>query len=94
MPRGKASSGMFEIFLHRRAKKMYERLPTKAARFINVAIDSLKQDPLTGPNIKRLHGKLAGLFRIRVGDYRIVYKIDEAKQSVLIFAIGQRGSVY
>lgn len=85
---------MFEILLHRQAKKAYEQFPVKAARFINRAFTALEHEPTHGPNIKRLHGELDGLHRLRVGDYRIVYQIDIEKKRVLVFAIGQRGHSY
>jgi mRNA interferase RelE/StbE len=34
------------------------------------------------------------VYRVRVGDYRIVYMIDDAEQSVLITAVGHRSDIY
>ncbi len=33
-------------------------------------------------------------WRVRVGDYRIVYRVDDETREVLILAVGHRGSVY
>ena len=43
---------------------------------------------------KSLKGNLAGLRRLRVGDYRIIYRVFEEKVLVLIIAIDDRKSVY
>lgn len=43
---------------------------------------------------ERLAQSLAGLWRIRSGDYRIVYEIDEASRTVTIWAIRHRREVY
>lgn len=41
-----------------------------------------------------LHGKLSGLFKLRVGDYRAIYDIDRANKIVVIHKIGHRREVY
>jgi mRNA interferase RelE/StbE len=57
-----------------------------------VAIRSLADDPRP-PGCKRLSGHDA-LYRIRVGDWRIIYAIEDDKLIVLIVEIGPRGRVY
>lgn len=85
---------MFEIVIHDRARKVYERLPHQAARLVTNAIDALRDNPHFGPNIKPLHGELRGLYRVRVGAYRIIYRVDNVLRIVVIKAIGSRGDVY
>ena len=85
---------MFEILFHNRARKNYERLPQKAALLIDRALAALELQPLSGPQIKKLHGELAGCYRLRVGEYRIVYHIDQPQRLVIIDAIGSRGNIY
>lgn len=43
---------------------------------------------------KALSGSLAGLWRYRVGDYRIVARIEHERLVVLVVRIGHRGDVY
>jgi mRNA interferase RelE/StbE len=43
---------------------------------------------------KPLQYSLKGLRRLRVGDYRIIFRIDESGQAVLIVKIGHRREVY
>ncbi|MBZ0202132.1 MAG: type II toxin-antitoxin system RelE/ParE family toxin [Ignavibacteria bacterium] len=45
-------------------------------------------------NIKKLSGQLSGLFRYRVGDYRVIYEIDEKSKSVEVLSIKHRKNVY
>ena len=47
-----------------------------------------------GTDIKKLHGRLAGKYRVRVGELRIIYTVDEANERIMIEAIGPRGAVY
>ncbi|MDP2209080.1 MAG: type II toxin-antitoxin system RelE/ParE family toxin [Bacteroidota bacterium] len=41
-----------------------------------------------------LKGKLTGLFKLRVGDYRIIYQIIRGEKLIMIHAIGHRKDIY
>lgn len=43
---------------------------------------------------KALKGKLKNGFRLRVGDYRVLYTVDAKEQIVVIFAVGHRKEIY
>lgn len=85
---------MYRVLLHRNAAKVYEKLDEKTVARINKNIDTLKGNPFYGKNIKRLRGELQGRYRLRVGGYRIVYRVDEGEKAVVIENIGLRGNVY
>lgn len=85
---------MFELRLSDEAEKFYRRLHSKQLRQVNRALDHLARGPLTGAQIKRLHGPLEGSLRYRVGDLRVIYHMDLRNQIVWIETIGPRGSVY
>lgn len=55
------------------------------------AIDSLKDNPHQGTLLK---GDLSGLRRIRVGDYRVIYEVNEGELVVLVVTVGHRREVY
>jgi mRNA-degrading endonuclease RelE of RelBE toxin-antitoxin system len=60
-------NAMYEILLHDRVVKFYDRLDNKNAARINRAIETLLEKPAFGKNIKMLKGELEGKFRLRVG---------------------------
>lgn len=76
-------TGSAERDLSRLSNTLFERLTTKLA--------ALAADP-------RPHGceKLAGLeaYRVRVGDYRVLYEIDDAKRMVVVVRVRHRRDVY
>ena len=45
-------------------------------------------------NIKRLSGKLTGRLRYRVGDWRVIYRIDDTARQVHVLVIAHRSEVY
>ena len=55
------------------------------------AIDRLASEPHAGSALK---GEFEGLRRIRVGDYRVIYEVDEGVLLVLVVRIAQRREVY
>ncbi len=61
------------------------------ARALNVAEDILARDPYQG---KPLAGRYKGLYRFRVGEYRIVYSIEKDRLVVFVLCIRYRKDVY
>ena len=71
--------------------KDVEKIPKKDLKKILARIESLRGEPRSAPCVK-----LSGLeyYRIRQGDYRIVYEIDDPHSIVTIAKVGHRGDVY
>jgi mRNA interferase RelE/StbE len=85
------TSDPYQIRLHPQAARAFQRLQKPIRNRIAAAIDALADDPRpTGTT------KLAGRddYRVRVGDYRIVYAVDDAERLVLIGRIAHRREVY
>ena len=72
---------MYEIAFTRNAEKYYNRLDDNTAARINRAIDLISQNPTYNQNrnIKKLSGRDRE-YSYRVGQYRIIYQIDEDLQ--------------
>ena len=85
---------MYEIELSKKAAKFYQKADVATVRRLNAAFDRLMEEPLHHHSIKPLAGELQGSYRMRVGDIRIIYSIDEAVKTVFIEVIGFRGDVY
>jgi len=84
----------WEVSLTRPAEKVYNKSNKKMEeRFDNCFMD-LEKNPLYGNNIKPLTGKLKGLYRYRVGDWRVIYRLLKNDMIVEIVAILPRGDAY
>ena len=64
------------------------------AQKLAAAFELLEVDPVRHPKIKALTGPLKGLFRLRAGDYRVVYQIDAATKTVCVVRIAHRKEAY
>lgn len=67
-------------------------LDAQTQRRVSVRLTSLCDDPLPS-GVKKLQG-LPGHFRIRIGDYRVIYRVDGQRVVIVIVRIGHRRDVY
>lgn len=74
------------------AQRQFNRLDAPTRTRIGAAIDGLAENPRP-PGVKKLSGS-KNLWRIRVGDYRVVYQIHDRELVVVIVNIGHRSDVY
>ena len=82
----------YTVELTRTAAKALADLDTVPRARVARAIDALAEDPRP-PGAVALQGG-AGTLRIRVGDHRVVYTIEDARLVVLVLTIGHRREVY
>ncbi|HEX8474869.1 MAG TPA: type II toxin-antitoxin system RelE/ParE family toxin [Pyrinomonadaceae bacterium] len=81
----------YEVLILRRAQKELANLPKADYERIRDAVAALAENPRPS-SCKKLVGREG--WRIRVGDYRAIYEIDDDKQKVTILHIGHRRDVY
>jgi len=82
----------YDIQFKSSAAKEFRKLPPTIQQRMKTPINALKTDPRPSGAIK-LKGS-DQLYRIRVGDYRIVYSVDDVIKIVLITRIRHRRDVY
>ncbi len=85
---------MYRLELSREAERFYERCDKSVAKKLDRCFESLEKNPRVGNNIKSLKGRLAGSYRYRLGDYRVVYTIRDREVTVFVITIARRGDVY
>ena len=82
----------YTIELSRDAERQLERFPPPLHLRVSAAIDALRTDPRPR-GVRKLTG-FANRWRIRVGDYRILYEIHDAQLLIIIIEAGHRSSIY
>lgn len=80
---------MYRIIIKKKAKKFIDKLPINERKRI---VEEIKRLP-NEENIKKLKGH-DDLFRLRVGNYRIIYMVDHGILTVFIIDAGNRGEIY
>jgi mRNA interferase RelE/StbE len=74
------------------ALRQLEKLPRDVQKRLAVKIEALRDDPFP-PGCKKMAG-LPDMWRIRAGDYRVVYQVHRAILLVLVLTVGHRKDVY
>jgi mRNA interferase RelE/StbE len=75
-----------------RARKVFLALDKPVRRRIGEAVEALAADPR--PAAAKMITGAHGVLRIRVGDYRVLYTIDEGQLIVLVLDAGHRSEIY
>ena len=84
----------WKIFFQKSAHKEYTKLPKRVRLKIDEAFEILSINPLGEIlRFKKIRGK-DNHYRIRVGDYRIIYTPQESKLIIRVIRIGHRKDVY
>ncbi len=86
---------MYKLEFLKEAFEEFKNLDRSVQKIIKQKLEILSKDPeLLKNNIKPLKGKYKGLYRLRVGNYRIIYRLDKDRLIILIIRIGHRGEIY
>lgn len=81
----------YKLLIKPSAVKDLEAVPVKDRRKVAAKIQTLAADPRP-PGYEKLSGQER--YRLRQGDYRVVYAIDDAEHTVLVVKIGNRRDIY
>lgn len=83
---------MFDVEYSAIAKKALRKLDRVAQDRVSRTIEILRNDPHP-PRATRLVGE-ADLWRVRTGDYRIIYRVENDRLVVFVVAVGHRREIY
>ncbi|MCC6501311.1 MAG: type II toxin-antitoxin system RelE/ParE family toxin [Anaerolineales bacterium] len=81
----------YQVILKRSAEKELDALQANLRERILRRLLALEENPRPS-GIKKLQGQES--FRLRVGDYRVLYTIDDKSKQVFIVGVGHRREVY
>lgn len=84
---------MYEILFTKQADRALRKMSRNTPRLIREKLDQLAQDPYgRNPNITRLQGRTG--YRLRVGDWHLIYEIEDDCLVILVLKIAPRGDAY
>ncbi len=86
------SGARWQVVIHRKAEKVLKRLDGDTLERLRCSIRELAIDPRP-VGVKKLTG-YDNLYRLRVGDWRILYAIEDDLLIVLVLEISTRGGAY
>ncbi len=84
---------MYKVEFRPRAAREFESLDAEIAarvlkkvRWLAENLDSIKSESLSGP--------FSNLFKLRIGDYRVIYQADREKKLLIVRLLGHRREIY
>ncbi len=84
---------MYELQYSKTAIKKLRKIPKNLVKSIQRKLTEIAENPYENhPNAKKLVGRRG--YRLRVGDWRVIYEIDNDKIVILVLTIDTRGDVY
>jgi len=81
----------FQIILPKSVQKELDRLPDEIANRILARLAALEVNPRPA-DVKKLKGRAA--WRIRAGDYRVIYEIHDRVLQIIVITVGHRREIY
>lgn len=81
----------YRVEIETRAVQEYRKLPKDAREILGGALDDLEHEPRP-PGAKKLINREG--YRVRKGNYRVLYTVDDKAKTVRIYRIGHRRDVY
>jgi mRNA interferase RelE/StbE len=82
----------YDVFLSRTAVKAAQGIPSAQQEKLGRAFSVMKENPFSFP-YKKIRGE-PHLYRIRVGNFRVLYEIDEPNHRIMVLKIDRRSRVY
>ena len=84
---------MYKITFKKEAAKSLSRLPRNVAITIREKLEDIADNPYAEhPNAKKLQGREG--YRLRIGDWRVIYEIQNEQLVILVLRIAPRGEAY
>ena len=84
---------MYKIIFAKGAQKALLRLPKNMAVLVRQKLEQLAVDPYA-PNMNAMKLQNRSGYRLRIGDWRVIYEIQNDELVILVLKIAQRGEVY
>lgn len=82
----------YKVVFKKSASKEFLSLQPKFQQQVGKEIEALKTDPLH-PGVRQLRGNVV-LYRVRSGDFRVIFSVDHAIREVFIFRVADRKEAY
>ncbi|MDJ0271448.1 MAG: type II toxin-antitoxin system RelE/ParE family toxin [Candidatus Caldarchaeum sp.] len=81
----------YRLIATSRFEKSFLKMDKQTKLRIDEQLRILEKDPYAG---KQLHGDLKGKYSLRIGDYRVIYVINQREKAVYLLDIGHREAIY
>jgi mRNA interferase RelE/StbE len=84
---------VYSIVYSKEATRSLQRMPRNTAQLIREKLEKISTDPFADhPNVEKLQGREG--YRLRVGDWRVIYRVQSQQLTIIVLKVASRGEVY
>lgn len=84
----------YKILFSSSAEKSLVKMEKNTAKRILDSLEKLRTNPFEHPHIKKMKGIEDPIYRLRVGDYRVIYEMKNDELIIYVIRVGPRGDIY
>lgn len=84
----------YDVIVHKRAARYLKSLPAFQKERVKQSLKNLENGINNRTDIKQMAGDWKGYYRMRLGDIRIIFWINQELKTIYIDHIGSRGNIY
>lgn len=85
---------VYQLSFSDKALKSLKRIPKPDSERIITALEELAKDPDSKTNVKRLNNHPNAIFRLRIGNYRVLHDKYDAVRIIAVIDVGHRKNIY
>lgn len=85
---------VYQLSFSDKALKSLKRIPKPDSERIITVLEELAKDPDSKTNVKRLNNHPNAIFRLRIGNYRVLYDKYDAVRIIAVIDVGHRKNIY
>ena len=89
---GSKNMASYSVFFDRDVEKDLSKIPKHDARLIMQRVMKLAGNPRPSQSLKLQHSDIT--YRLRIGNYRVIYQIDDRSKTVTVYHVRHRKDVY
>lgn len=88
------AGNVYRVIISKNCEKNIYKAPPHIRKAVDNAFKELSSNPYSHPRVKQLRGEWEGYLRYRIGNYRLIYRVDDTQIIVYAIDFGSRGDIY
>lgn len=85
---------MYQLIFTDKALKSLKVIPSRDAHKILIKLEEFSKDPGNTSNVKKLRNHPIAVYRLRVGNYRVLFDKEDTLKIIEVIDIGHRKEIY
>ena len=85
---------VYKIQITKSCRKQIDRAPRQIQHAVEKVLEKISVNPFPQHGVKALTAEWTGFYRVRLGNYRMIYRVEDEIVTIFVVAFGPRGDIY